>query len=72
MSHATQHWPFTNHSTEYGANMANLVLAWTPGAVRIELAEGINLNPHEGIGFGEIEGPREEFSARVSYTFKVH
>ena len=45
ISHATQHEPFTNHPTEYGANMANLVLHWDlPRHFSLELAEGVDLD----------------------------
>ena len=71
MSHASQH--FGSDPTNYGANMVNLVLAWTPGPVRVELAEGYDFSPHwpYTASFGEIIGPREEFSGRISYVFEV-
>jgi hypothetical protein len=73
MSHLTQHPPFTDHETHYGSNMANLVIAWTPGPVRLEVAEGVSLDREYRApqAYGEIVGPREEFSARISYVFKV-
>jgi hypothetical protein len=78
ISHATQHRPFTDTPTKYGANMANLVLHWDlPKRFSIELAEGVDLDKHYPSSngypqsYGEILGPREEFSGRIAYSFKV-
>ncbi len=76
ISHATQHEPFTNHPTEYGANMANLVLHWDlPKHFSLELAEGIDLDKAYAVygqpEHGEIMGPREQFSGRISYSIQV-
>jgi hypothetical protein len=74
ISHATQHRPFTDTPTKYGANMANLVLHWDlPKRFTVELAEGIDLDRHyrDTNSCGEIMGPREEFTARIGYSFKV-
>jgi hypothetical protein len=75
MSHLTQHAPFTDHPTRYGANMANLVLHWdAPHHLTVEVVEGIDLDRAWGqtASAGEIIGPREEFSARVGYSFLIH
>lgn len=76
ISHATQHEPFTNHPTEYGANMANLVLHWDlPRHFSLELAEGVDLDKAYTVygqpEHGEIMGPREQFSGRISYSIQV-
>jgi hypothetical protein len=55
--------------------MANLVLHWDlPKHFALELAEGVDLDRHytSTNSCGEIMGPREEFSARIGYTFEVH
>lgn len=74
MSHATQHRPFTDSPTGYGSNIANLVVGYRLGDhLNLELADGRSLDRHYNYGnsWGEIEGPREEFSARLRYTFVV-
>ena len=73
MSHASQHRPFTESPTRYGANIASVVLGWNlPRGVSLQLAEGISLDKRYATpSCGEIEGPREEFSARIGYSFKV-
>lgn len=74
MSHATQHAPFTNEPTRYGANIASVVIGYNlPHNFNVELAEGVDLNKHypQSNQFGEIEGPREQFSARVRYMIEV-
>jgi hypothetical protein len=75
ISHASQHAPFTSSPTRYGANMANLVLHWDlPKHFTAELAEGVDLDRHyrDTNSCGEIMGPREEFTARIGYTFTIH
>jgi hypothetical protein len=74
MSHATQHRPFTGSPTRYGADIASLVVGWELGQhLNIELAEGVSLDKHypQTPSWGEIEGPREEFSARVRYKIEL-
>ena len=74
MSHATQHAPFTAHPTAHGANMANVVLGWELGSrLNLELAEGRSLDRHYPASdqWGEIQGPREQFTARLRYTCRV-
>jgi len=65
LSHLSQHEPFTEHATTLGVTMANIMLHWDLPHSYIEIGDGIALNRHEWLGYGEIEGPREEFSARV-------
>ena len=73
MSHMTQHAPFTDHPTRYGANVANLVLHWdAPHHIQVEVAEGIDMDRAWGQSEGEILGPREEFTARIGYSFIIH
>jgi hypothetical protein len=75
ISHASQHEPFTDHPTRYGANVANLVLHWDlPKHITLELAEGVDLDRHyvSSDSCGEIIGPREQFTGRVAYSFTIH
>ena len=73
MSHATQHAPFTSKPTAYGANVASVVLGWQRGPIQAELAEGLALNRHypQTPSYGELIGPREEFSARIRYNWSI-
>ena len=74
MSHATQHAPFTSTPTDYGANIASVVVGYNlPHNLNLELAEGLSLDRHypDRNQWGEVEGPREQFSARIRYMFKV-
>lgn len=72
MSHASQH--IGPNRTEYGSEIASVVLHWDlPEHVTLELAEGVDLDhrwPAQE-GYGEILGPREEFTARIGYSFVV-
>ena len=71
MSHATQHAPLTEHPTRYGANIAQVTAQWDYGRAYVSLSEGIDLNRHYPYSYGEIEGPREQFTARIGYRFTV-
>ena len=74
MSHATQHAPLTDHPTEYGANIAQVDLGWQLAPrVALTLAEGIDLDRHysQTPSCGELIGPREQFTARIGYTFNI-
>lgn len=74
MSHASQHAPFTSSPTAYGANIAQLTAQWNlPHHFYFNASEGVNLNRHyaSGDSCGEIEGPREQFTARIGYNFKL-
>jgi len=71
MSHATQHAPLTDHPTRYGANIAQVTAQWDMGAAYVSLSEGIGLNRKYPYSYGEIEGPREQFTARIGYQFTV-
>jgi hypothetical protein len=70
LSHATQH--FGADPTHYGADIADLSLEWKLGrGFFFSLAEGAVLERQQGQGFGEIEGPREQFIGRIGYRFQV-
>jgi hypothetical protein len=74
MSHATQHAPISADPTNYGANIASVVVGYNlPHHVNIEIADGVALNRHYAgeHSCGEIMGPREQFSLRVRYVFQV-
>ena len=74
ISHATQHEPFTADPTRYGANLANFVVGYNlPHRLNLELAEGVSLDRHYPATnqWGEIEGPREQFTARLRYMIEV-
>jgi hypothetical protein len=70
MSHLSQHEPFTDHPTGYGENIANLIVHWQHGPLYVEAGEGIALAPYypASQSFGEIVGPKEEFSFRLGYV----
>lgn len=75
-SHATQHQPFAQSPTHYGAELAMLDFEWNlPHHVRVELSEGISLDRHYGTApyqaYGEIAGPREQFIGRIGYVFQA-
>jgi hypothetical protein len=75
-SHASQHRPFAETPTNYGAELVDIAIGWNiPNNVHVELAEGISLDKHYGTApyqaYGEIAGPREQFIGRIGYQFKV-
>ena len=74
MSHITQHRPFTDHPTDDGALILGATARWNLGRVYVEIAEGFDVCPHHmpDDAVGEIVGPREEFTARIGYTFTIH
>lgn len=74
LSHLTQHRPFTDSPSDYNINMVNLIAHWDVRGAYIEIGEGVVLNryyPGEN-SYGEIMGPREQFTARIGYVFQVH
>ena len=74
ISHATQREPFTSTPTRYGANIASVVVGYNLGELlSLELGEGTSLDRHytQSNQWGEIEGPREQFTARLRYMIKV-
>jgi hypothetical protein len=78
ISHVTQHEPFTNSPTHYGANLANVVIGYDlPYHLNLELAEGISLDKryaqsNQSNQWGEVAGPREQFGARLRYIVEMH
>jgi hypothetical protein len=83
MSHATQHAPLTSSPTDYGVELLSVVARWDiPRGFYLELAEGFALERHETFpgyvnrgqtveGYGELLGPRESFSARFGWRWRV-
>lgn len=78
MSHATQHAPLTSQPTNYGSEIAQINLHWDlPKRFTLDLAEGVSLDKrdaaqHSYREYGEIVGPREQFTAKIGYAFKIH
>lgn len=73
-SHLAQHAPFSNGGTNYGSNVANIVAHWdTPHATFLEIGEGISLDKHwaDTNSYGDVIGPREQFTLRVGKTFRL-
>lgn len=76
MSHLTQHQPFTSDPTRYDANIASVAAHWNgPHNFYVEVAEGVDLDQHyvrDGRQeYGEVLGPREEFTMRVGWILTV-
>lgn len=77
MSHLTQHQPFSDHPTCFGANVASVFAHWDIHSAYVEVGEGVVLNRLSAkdskgeTAYGEIEGPREQFTARVGYVFDL-
>jgi len=71
MSHLTQHRPFTDTPTDYGADLVNLMLHWDLGRWQLEMGEGFAVDHGYPASVGEILGPREQFTFRVGYSFRV-
>ena len=74
ISHLTQH--FGSNQTRYGADIVSVVAHWdTPHHTFIEIGEGIDIDKRTQYKgeqqCGEIMGPREQFTARIGYTFTV-
>ena len=74
-SHITQHPPFTATNGHVGSSGVGITAEWQINRLQIELNESVNLCrgwTMNGVnGYGETQGPREEFSARIGYNFKV-
>lgn len=71
VSHVSQH--MGSNPTDYGYNTINLELHYEHKGVFSDIAEGYNLGAKSdwGLGYGALVGPREVFSARIGYDFKV-
>lgn len=73
LSHLTEHRPLTDAPNDYNVNMANLIAHWDVHRAYVEIGEGVAINrryPSEN-SYGEIMGPREQFTARIGYVFQV-
>ena len=67
ISHISQH--FSQVPTEYGYNMAALAARWQIGRLSLTLADGAVLGGcKNGWCGGSLQGPRETFNARLSFT----
>src|ERR1700675_1216647 len=66
MSHATQHEPLTSTPTHFGVEIAQVTATWTYGRVYLALSEGIALDKRSPYGptYGEVCGPREQFTGK--------
>lgn len=75
MSHATQHQPITSSPTNYGANIVQVTAHWDmPKHFTLDLSEGYDLDKRwagANPTCGEIEGPREQFTAKIGYKFII-
>jgi len=74
MSHATQHAPMTDHPGQHYETIAQITATWNlTKHFYVNASEGVSLNPYynDAHSYGEIEGPREQFTLRVGYTFRV-
>lgn len=74
MSHALQHAPFAVIPTNYGTEIIQVTAEWDIGKhVYIALSEGVALGAPgmDGTHYGEIQGPREQFTGKIGYRFQV-
>lgn len=77
MSHATQHEPFTGDPTRYGIEILGITAHWDLSPrFYVELSEGIALeskwsNSYNQTGYGEIYGPREQFTGKIGYRWTL-
>ncbi len=74
LSHVSQHEPFTNAPTNDGADLVWLLAHWDLKPAYVEIGEGYSLNrgtAGPGVGYGEIGGPREQFTARFGVVIPV-
>jgi len=74
VSHASQHAPFTREPTDYGYESLNAGLRWRPvQGLTVDALEGAVLNRHycDTNSYGAMVGPREVFTARVTYEIQV-
>lgn len=75
MSHATQHAPVTTRPTDYGSELAQVTLEWKlPSRFVLSASDGVDLDKRwsNTRGYGEIQGPREQFTAKFGYQFGIH
>jgi hypothetical protein len=81
VSHITQHQPFTNSPTAFGYNEISAGLKWTPTRnFSIKITDGIVLGSPVYYNtaqygrqpvYGNLFGPRETFSATLSYDIPL-
>jgi hypothetical protein len=72
LSHLTQHAPFTDAPTRYGADTVGVYAHWDlPHRAFVEVGDGVSLDHHYSYGYGEVLGPREQFEARVGFDIRV-
>ena len=74
MSHATQHEPLTNNPTHFGVEIVQVTGTWNLSKnIYLELSEGIALDRRDAYGpsYGEVYGPREQFTGKIGYKFEV-
>ena len=71
VSHISQH--FGSDPKCYGYQTLNVSAEWRVKGAFLEVAEGYNLNGRSdwGEGYGALVGPRETFSARAGWDFKL-
>lgn len=77
ISHVTQHAPFTDAPTRYGANYIGIGARWGKRTgPYLELNENINVDSCQRLSGGErmcggLLGGRETFEGRVGYVFQL-
>jgi hypothetical protein len=76
-SHIMQHRPLTDEPTNYHADQFAVAARWAKRTGPfLELSEGISLDKAYNQGginpsYGAMIGPKEEFTARVGWTFRT-
>lgn len=74
MSHITQHGAMGTHNDHIkdAVAIAQVTAHWDVGQAFLEISEGIALNRKSGdYAYGEIYGPREQFTAKIGYKIMV-
>lgn len=74
MSHITQHGVMGTHNDErcQGIEIIQLTAHWDFGHAMAEISDGIAVDRASGqYSYGEIYGPREQFTAKVGYRFAL-
>lgn len=68
-SHASVGAPFTScNRCEDGLTTVSAIAGWKVGGAYLQIGEGVNIDGRNGGGF---YGPKEVFTARVGYQFKL-
>jgi hypothetical protein len=68
-SHIGQH--FGVNQTDYGANLLGINARWQRGAWYVDVSEAVNVQGARPGGYGELDGPRECFEARIGYAWGI-